>query len=436
MLRFGTDGVRGRAYDELLPDDVVRLAHAAAEVLAPSGPVVIGRDTRASSPDFADALITGFSAVGVPTLDMGVAPTPAVAWAAAREHIPGAVVSASHNPWQDNGVKLFGPGGRKLDDELQAALESVLADPDRGRPPDPAGARLTTDASALVRGYQTAVAASADFDGQGLRVVVDAAHGSATAALPGPLQAHGVAVTVINARPDGRNINSRCGSTHPEAVAQAVCAQGADLGLTFDGDADRVLAVDHTGDLVDGDEIIAICATDRHRQGRLPGNTVVVTVMTNLGFHRAMARQGINVVTTPVGDRHVWAALQDGDWALGGEQSGHVIFPALASTGDGLLTALQLLEVVARRGLRLRDLTADTMTKMPQVLQNVSIGSTSVDEDRLSAAVAAAEQALGANGRILVRPSGTEPVVRVMVEAETPEVARSIAADVADAIGP
>ncbi len=434
MLRFGTDGVRGRAHEELLTDDIARLAHAAAEVLAPTGPVVIGRDTRASSPEFADALIAGFGAVGVPTLDMGVAPTPAVAWAAARDHTPGAMVSASHNPWHDNGVKLFGPGGRKLGDEVQAALESVLADPNRSWTPDAAGPRLATDASALVLEYQTAVAATVDFDGSGLRVVVDAAHGSATSALPGPLQAHGEAVTVINADPDGRNINHQCGSTYPEAVAEAVCQQGADLGLTFDGDADRVLAVDHAGELVDGDQIIAICAADRHRQGRLPGNTVVVTVMANLGFHRAMAQQGINVVTTSVGDRHVWAALQDGDWALGGEQSGHVIFPALASTGDGLVTALQLLEVVARRGVRLRELAAEAMTKMPQVLYNVNIGPEPVDEDRLSAAVAAAEQSLGQNGRILVRPSGTEPVIRIMVEAETSEIAESVATNVAAAI--
>ena len=434
MLRFGTDGVRGRAYEELLPDDVARLAQAAAEVMAPSGPVVIGRDTRASSPDFADALIAGFSAVGVPTLDMGVAPTPAVAWAAARDHTPGAMVSASHNPWPDNGIKLFGPGGRKLGDEVQAALESVLADSNRGWAPNPAGPHLADDASELVRDYQTAVAATADFDGRDLRAVVDAAHGSATAALPRPLHAHGVAVTVINADPDGRNINHRCGSTYPGAVAQAVCEQNADLGLTFDGDADRVLAVDHTGELVDGDQIIAICAVDRHHQGRLPGNTVVVTVMTNLGFHRAMAQRGINVVTTPVGDRHVWSALQHGDWALGGEQSGHVIFPALASTGDGILTALQLLDVVARRGLPLRDLAAEAMAKMPQVLHNVAVGPAPIDENRLSAAVTAAEQTLGAQGRILVRPSGTEPVIRIMVEAETSEDAESVAADIAAAI--
>ncbi|MDE0613387.1 MAG: phosphoglucosamine mutase [bacterium] len=434
MLRFGTDGVRGRAYDDLFPDDVIRLAQAAAEVLAPNGPVVIGRDTRNSSPEFAAALAAGFSAVGVSTIDLGVAPTPAVAWASERTRNPGAMISASHNPWYDNGIKLFSPEGRKLDDEVQAALESALADPGRQTVPTLGTPQRTSDGSELLQEYQDAVTGTVEFHGDELSVVVDAAHGSATAALPDPIRAHGVAVTVINADPDGRNINHRCGSTYPEAVAYAVSGRGADLGLTFDGDADRVLAVDHTGGLVDGDQIIAICAADRHQQGRLPGDTVVVTVMTNLGFHRAMAQRGINVVTTPVGDRHVWSALQEGDWALGGEQSGHVIFPALATTGDGLITALQLLEVVARRGLPLRDLAAEAMTKMPQVLHNVAIGPDSIDEDRLLAAVAAAEQALGESGRILVRPSGTEPVLRIMVEAETLEAAESAAADVAEAI--
>lgn len=434
MLRFGTDGIRGRAYKELRPEHVIQLAQAAAEVLAPAGPVVVGRDTRESSAEFAAALAAGFSSVSVSIIDLGVAPTPAVAWAAARTGTPGAVVSASHNPWNDNGVKLFGPDGRKLDDEVQAALESTLGDFNRTTVSTLGAPHRTTDGSVLLQEYQQAVASTAGFDGSNLRVVVDAAHGSATAVLPGPLQAHGVAATVINSSPDGRNINHRCGSTHPEAVAQVVCEQNAHLGLTFDGDADRVLAVDHAGELVDGDQIIAICAADRYQQGQLPGNTVVVTVMTNLGFHRAMAQQGIQVVTTPVGDRHVWSALQDGGWALGGEQSGHVIFPSLATTGDGMITALQLLEVVVRRGLPLRELAAEAMTKMPQVLHNVALGTDPIDENRLSTAITAAEQALGASGRILVRPSGTEPVLRIMVEAETLEAAEAVATGVTDAI--
>ncbi len=435
MLRFGTDGVRGRAYEELLPDDVVRLAQAAAEVLAPPGPVVIGRDTRESSLEFAEALAAGFSAVGVSSIDLGVAPTPAVAWAAARTRAPGAMVSASHNPWHDNGIKLFGPEGRKLDDEVQAAMESNLGYSGRKTASTLGAPRRTSDGSELLQEYQDAVASTVDFDGHELRVVVDAAHGSATAVLPGPLQTHDVAVTVINSSPNGRNINRRCGSTFPEAVAKTVCGENADLGLTFDGDADRVLAVDHTGELVDGDQIIAICAIDRHQRGQLPGDTVVVTVMTNLGFHRSMAQRGINVVTTPVGDRHVWSALQNGDWTLGGEQSGHVIFPPLATTGDGLLTALQLLQVVARRGLPLRDLAAEAMKKMPQVLYNVATGPDPIDQVRLDAAIASAQQALDSSGRVLVRPSGTEPVIRIMVEAETLETAESVAANIAKAIG-
>ncbi|MCY4195301.1 MAG: phosphoglucosamine mutase [bacterium] len=434
MLRFGTDGVRGRAYEDLLPDDIVRLAQAAAEVLAPTGPVIVGRDTRESSVEFSAALAAGFSSVGVSTIDLGVATTPAVAWAAARASTPGAVISASHNPWHDNGVKLFGPDGRKLNDEIQGALESALSSSDRLTVPTLGAPPRTSDGSELLKEYQQSVARTVDFDGRRLRVVADAAHGSASAVLPGPLQAHGATVAVINSSPNGRNINRRCGSTRPETVAQAVRQQSADLGLAFDGDADRVLAVDHTGELVDGDQIIAICAADRRLGGRLPGNTVVVTVMTNLGFHRAMARRDINVVTTPVGDRHVWSALQAGDWALGGEQSGHVIFPALATTGDGMVTALQLLEVVARRQMSLRDLSAEAMIKMPQVLHNVAADPDSIDDGRLSAAIADAEKALGADGRILVRPSGTEPVIRIMVEAETAPLAETVAAEVARAV--
>ncbi|WP_420639363.1 phosphoglucosamine mutase [Candidatus Poriferisocius sp.] len=434
MLRFGTDGVRGRAYEELLPDDVVRLAQAMVDVVGISDPVVIGRDTRASSRDFADALISGFTTAGVPTLDMGVVPTPAVAWAAARDNLCGAVVSASHNPWTDNGIKLFGPGGQKLGDDVQESLESAMADPRRSWAAHPAPRHRTTDGSALVGAYRDAIGATAHFDSPDLHVVVDAAHGSAVATLPAPLRAHGVNVTVINAEPDGRNINHRCGSTHPDTVARAVEQRGADLGLTFDGDADRVLAVDHTGEVVDGDQIIAICALDRHQHQRLPEDTVVVTVMTNLGFHRAMEQRGINVVTTPVGDRHVSAALQQGRWALGGEQSGHIIFPELAHTGDGMITALQLLEVMARRCAPLRDLAAESMTRMPQVLRNVAVKPEGIDDDRLSAAVTTAQQNLGDHGRILVRPSGTEPVIRIMVEAETAEAAEVAATHVVAAL--
>ncbi|MYG93512.1 MAG: phosphoglucosamine mutase [Acidimicrobiia bacterium] len=433
MLRFGTDGVRGRAYENLFPDDCIRLAQAFTRALTPSSPIIIGRDTRDSSPDFAHALCAGFNAMGIHTIDLGVAPTPAVAWVAATQAAPGVVVSASHNPWHDNGLKLFSPKGLKLDNEIQATLESILSDPDWQPIPTLGTPNRTSDGTGLLQQYQQALTASVNFDANGLKVVVDAANGAATAVLAQPLQAHNLIVTVINANPDGRNINRQCGSTYPDTVAEAVVRHNADLGLTFDGDADRVLAVDHTGAVLDGDQIIAICATDRKQRNKLAGNTVVVTVMTNLGFHRAMAKQQINVVTTPVGDRNVWTALEEGQWALGGEQSGHVIFPELTTTGDGMVTALQLLEVVVRRSVPLKDLAAEAMTKMPQVLHNVKMGPASLDEQHLNSAVAAAEKTLQGNGRLLIRPSGTEPVIRIMVEAETSQLAQSVAADLASA---
>ncbi|MCY4257857.1 MAG: phosphoglucosamine mutase [bacterium] len=433
MLRFGTDGVRGRAYKDIFPEDFNRLAQAAAHVLQPKAPVVIGRDTRQSSPDFAHALMAGFSAVGVATIDLGVAPTPAVAWAAAYAKTPGVMVSASHNPWKDNGLKLFSPEGLKLQDDAQADLEAILTDANQ-KPVSTLGTpNRTLDGTDLLQEYQHFLASSVSFDHNSLSVVVDAANGAATSLLPMSLQAHGLTVTVINAEPDGQNINRKCGSTVPGTVAAAVVKHNADIGLTFDGDADRVLATDHTGELVDGDQIIAICAADRQERHKLPDSTVVVTVMSNLGFHRAMAERGITVVTTPVGDRNVWAALHKGNWALGGEQSGHVIFPELATTGDGMVTALQLLEVLARRKMPLKELAAEAMTKMPQVLRNVKLGANPIDHQQLSTAIATAEQTLNGSGRLIVRPSGTEPVIRIMVEAETSQLAQSVAADLAAA---
>ncbi len=434
MLRFGTDGVRARAYEDLFPEDFIRLAQAAAEVLAPTNPVIIGRDTRHSSPDFANALMSGFSAVGVSTINLGIAPTPAVAWAAAHADTLGVMVSASHNPWRDNGLKLFNAEGLKLQDEVQAALEATLAN-DKWQPVSTLGVPNRAFSGAdLLQQYQHDLTNSVSFSTHNLKVVVDAANGAVTPMLPEPLTAHGINVITINTNPDGKNINRKCGSTYHQTVARAVIANKADLGLTFDGDADRVLAVDHTGELIDGDQIIAICAVDRQQRNALADNTVVVTVMTNLGFHRAMAQRNIVVVTTPVGDRNVLAALQKYRWGLGGEQSGHVIFPELATTGDGMITALQLLEVIARHDISLQDIAKQAMTKMPQVLHNVKIGPTPIDEAVLQTAVTSAEQTLNGSGRVLVRPSGTEPVIRIMVEADTPHLAESVASNVAAAI--
>ena len=352
-LKFGTDGIRGRAYDELTVADVEALAVAAGATLGGRS-IVVGTDTRESGPDFVQALCRGFAHHGIESWSLGVAPTPAVAHVAAEHGIAGAMVSASHNPFHDNGIKFFGAGGRKLTDDQQSALEQQLAQ----QPPvgqlDPAS---STDRAELVLDYSkwvTATIAPRRLDG--LRVVADCANGAASA-LAGPLLGSlGADVTVLHDRPNGRNINAGCGSTDVADLRDSVRALGADVGIAFDGDADRMLAVDHNGELVDGDQIIGICAINMREQDALVDSTVVVTVMTNLGFHLGMAERGVEVEVTPVGDRHVLEALERGAWSLGGEQSGHVIFHELATTGDGLLTAVQLLDVLVREEQSLESL--------------------------------------------------------------------------------
>jgi phosphoglucosamine mutase len=421
-MRFGTDGVRGVANAELTPEIALALGRAAARVLG-GDRFAVGRDTRRSGPLLEAALCAGLTSEGADVAMLGVAPTPEVAWWSAAEGAPGAIVSASHNPFPDNGIKLFAAGGRKLDDGTEAAVESelvdVLAGGDGPRPTGAAvGRMVAADAHA---GYGAAVAAS--LDGRrldGLSAVVDCAHGAASAVAPGVLAGLGMALHVIHAAPDGTNINDGCGSNHPEALAREVVARGADLGIAFDGDADRVQLVDASGARVDGDQIIALCAIDRHERGALAGDAVVVTVMTNLGFRLAMEKRGIAVVETAVGDRYVLEALEAGGLALGGEQSGHVIFRDLATTGDGLLTAVQALDAVVRSGRTLAGLAADAMTRLPQVLRSVKVAERDpAIVDRLAPSVTAVEARLGPHGRVLVRPSGTEPVVRVMAEAST-----------------
>jgi phosphoglucosamine mutase len=421
-LRFGTDGVRGHA-DELSDGLVTALGRAAARVLAPelrtSGDrFVVGRDPRLSGPRIEAALVAGLSAEGVAAELIGVAPTPAVAWIAAARGVPAAMISASHNPFHDNGIKFFAAGGRKLSDETEAELEGTL-DSLIDEPVPKMSVRAPAPGVGDVERYELAVAASVEHrDLRGLRVVIDCANGSASAVAPRVLERLGPDLFVVHADPDGRNINNACGSTHPEDLASEVVARGADIGLAFDGDADRVLAVDETGALVDGDHLIAICARDLRDRGKLRDDTVVVTVMSNLGFRLAMTAEKINVVETAVGDRYVLEALESGGFTLGGEQSGHVIFPELATTGDGLLTGLQVLDVLARHGGPLSALAGAAMTTVPQVLRNVAVGR--VDPDRLvtiEPVVASVEAELGDHGRVLVRPSGTEPLVRVMVEA-------------------
>jgi phosphoglucosamine mutase len=436
-LRFGTDGIRGVANTELTPELALALGRAAARVLG-GDRVVIGRDTRISGPLLEAALAAGFAAEGVSVQRLGVLPTPAVAFVSEAEGVPGAMISASHNAFADNGIKLFAPGGLKLPDEVEvaveAALEAVLAGATDGRPGEDvgdvterpgAGERYVEHLTGILTGHRL----------DGLTLVLDCANGAASDVAPAAFQRLGADVIVINDHPDGCNINDRCGATHLETLRLDVVAEGADAGLAFDGDADRLIAVDHTGAVVDGDHIIAIFARDLHARGALRDDTVVVTVMANLGFGLAMAEAGVTVVETPVGDRHVLAALERGRWALGGEQSGHVIFRDLATTGDGTLTGLLLLEVMARAGRSLADLAGAAMTRLPQVLVNVPVtGSAPAVAERLAADVSAAERRLGATGRVLVRASGTEPLVRVMVEAPTHDEAEAVAKDLVGAV--
>jgi phosphoglucosamine mutase len=426
VLKFGTDGVRGVANSELTPELALALGRAAARVLG-GARFAVGRDTRRSGPLLEAALSAGLAAEGAGVVSLGVVPTPAVAWWSDTEAAPAAMVSASHNPFGDNGIKLFSAGGRKLADGVEEALEAELArilaeGPNRGASaPTGAGVGAVTAAVRALDGYAASVVASlAGRRLDGLSAVVDCAHGSASVVAPGVLRHLGVEVEVIHAEPDGTNINDGCGSTHPDALAAAVMSRGADVGIAFDGDADRVLLVDEAGALVDGDQIIALCALDRHDRGVLAGDAVVVTVMTNLGFRLAMEKAGIGVVETAVGDRYVLEALESRGLALGGEQSGHVIFRDLATTGDGLLTAVQALDVVARSGWPLAALAGEAMTRLPQVLRSVRVSRRDPALlHRLAPAVRAVEARLGSSGRVLLRASGTEPLVRVMAEAPT-----------------
>lgn len=430
-MKFGTDGVRGVAHEELTTEFAARLARAASRVLGVDGcsTVVIGGDTRESTQAFDDALTAGFSASGLDVVRMGVASTPAVAFEAQRRGAMGAVVSASHNQWRDNGIKLFAPGGTKLPDDVEAKIEVAI---DMDAPAAETSGDVVVERSFVTYGEHV-LSILQGRDLAGLKVVLDVANGAAVDVAPDVLRATGAEVVVVADTPDGRNINEGCGATHPEFVASKVLEHGADVGIALDGDADRLIAVDHRGDVVDGDHIIAICAADLRSRGQLSNDTVVVTVMTNLGFRLAMAAEGIEVVTTGVGDRYVLEALNAGGHSLGGEQSGHVIFSDHATTGDGLLTAIALLDVVQRSRRPLAEIAADAMTSLPQVLVNVRVGERVPDiSERMSAEVADVEAALGDTGRVLLRASGTEPLIRVMVEAPTAERAQSSADRLAD----
>jgi phosphoglucosamine mutase len=440
VLRFGTDGVRGDADTDLTGALIVALGRAAARVLGAPG-FVIGRDTRESGPRIEMALMRGMGAEGARVELLGVAPTPAVAFVAQRSGAAAAIVSASHNPWQDNGVKLLDTNGRKLDPEVESAIETELralldAPQPSAESTGPVGDSLTPAARADLGAYVAHLSSSLEGRSlDGLHVVLDCAHGAAYELGPQALRAAGATVDVLHAEPNGRNINEGCGSTDPEALRRAVLDRRADLGLALDGDADRVVAVDDKGELVDGDQIMVMTALDWHERGRLRNDAIAVTVMSNLGLRRALAGAGIGVVETPVGDRNVLAAMAANDLVIGGEQSGHIVFADLATTGDGVLTGLIVSDLVARRGVSLSTLAAG-MTRLPQVLVNVRTARTIELDDAsgVGRAVREVEAGLGDRGRVMVRASGTEPLLRVMVEAPTEAEAEAAAARVVDAV--
>lgn len=421
---FGTDGVRGLANRDLTAEIALDLSVAAAHVLGDVGvfaghrPVaVVGRDTRASGEFLEAAVVAGLASAGVDVILLGVVPTPAVAYLVnSLDADLGVMLSASHNPMPDNGIKFFNRGGLKLDDEIENAIEARLSEP-WDRPIGDQVGRVRLDHGAIAS-YEQQLLDSLPNELAGLKIVVDCANGAASVIAPAVLRSAGAEVIAIHASPDGININDGCGSTHLEDLAAAVLEHGADAGIAHDGDADRCLAIDELGQIVDGDHILAILAMSMHDAGRLVKNTVVSTVMANLGFKIAMREANILVVETGVGDRYVLEEMRANGFVLGGEQSGHIVMSDFATTGDGLLTALHLLARVAQTGRSLGQL-ATAVTKLPQVLINVE----GVDRTRLEGckevdeAVAQAASALGDRGRVLLRPSGTEPVIRVMVEA-------------------
>ena len=440
---FGTDGVRGVANRDLTAELALALGSAAARrlVRAPLSAAggrmvaVVGRDPRASGEMLEAAVIAGLTSEGVDALRVGVLPTPAVAYlTSAYDADFGVMISASHNPMPDNGIKIFGAGGHKLDDATEDRIEELVASGPGLRPVGAGIGRVVDAVDALDR-YLRHVGKAATTRLEGLKVVVDCAHGAASLAAPLAYRAAGAEVVAINAEPNGLNIYDGCGSTHIDGLRAAVLAHGADLGLAHDGDADRCLAVDADGHSVDGDAIMAVLATAMQEAGELASNTLVATVMSNLGLHLAMRAAGIEVRTTSVGDRYVLEEMRAGEYSLGGEQSGHIVLPAFGTTGDGIVTGLRLMSRVAQTGVPLATLTA-AMTTLPQVLINVEVEdkATVADAPSVRSAVLAAEAELGDTGRILLRPSGTEQLVRVMVEAADEDTARQLAIRVAQSV--
>lgn len=434
---FGTDGVRGLANRDVTAELALDLSVSAAHILSEVGSrrtAVVGRDPRASGEFLQAAVTAGLASAGVDVIDVGVLPTPAVAFLTkVRRADLGVMLSASHNAMPDNGIKFFNADGNKLADQIEEQIEARLRE-DWDRPTGDAVGRIVRDDAADTE-YIGHLLSSITTPLDGLTVVVDGANGAASLVGPVTYREAGADVIEIHCRPDGYNINDGCGSTHIEDLQQAVREHGADLGIAHDGDADRCLAVDAQGDLVDGDQLMAIIALSLRDQSRLAKDTVVATVMANLGFKQAMQREGIEVVETAVGDRYVLEAMLESGYILGGEQSGHVVMTEHATTGDGILTALQVMSRMAATGKSLAEL-ASVMDRLPQVLVNVAgVDKNAVDSNAAVAqAVAAAESRLGDSGRVLLRKSGTEPLVRVMVEARDEVTAETVAAELADVV--
>ncbi len=433
MGRFGTDGIRGEVGTEVTADLAFTLGRAVGHRFGgPSRAVVLGRDTRRSGEMLGAALTAGLAATGTDVVDLGVVTTPCLVHASTSESFAaGVMVSASHNPAPDNGLKVV-VSGRKADDDAEGELEDLIADPSpiRERPNADLG-RVRVDRAA-VRAYRRRLIDAADDAFVGLRIGIDCANGSASGIAPDLFRALGAEVTVLFDAPDGLNINAGCGSTHPERLATTVAAAGLEIGFAFDGDADRLIAIDERGELVDGDAVMGICALQRLAAGTLRNNVLVATVMSNGGLERALQQAGGRIVRTPVGDRHVFEAMEREDAVIGGEQSGHIIFSDRATTGDGLLTAIELVRAVREAGEPLSRL-AGQIPRLPQVMINSAVrrrDDWEEDAEFLSA-VRRATDRIGGRGRVLVRPSGTEPRIRIMVEGddltEIEEIARELA---------
>ncbi|MEF3304716.1 phosphoglucosamine mutase [Paenibacillus sp. GYB003] len=437
---FGTDGVRGVANKELTPELAYKIGRCGGYVLtqhAEKPVVLIGRDTRVSGPMLEAALVAGLLSIGADVVRLGVISTPGVAYLTKTTGADaGVMISASHNPVEDNGIKFFGSDGFKLFDETELEIERLL-DAAADELPRPIGGDLGTvrdDAEAKFR-YAEYLKTTVSRSFEGLRIVLDCAHGAAYELAPKVFRELGADVHVIGAEPNGRNINDHCGSTHPEKLKEEVVRLGADLGLSFDGDADRLIAVDETGAEVDGDYILSICGDAMKRAGKLKGDTIVTTVMANLGFFKGVEKLGIHALQTAVGDRYVMEEMRKGGYNLGGEQSGHVIFLDYNTTGDGILSALQLVDTVAESGKKLSELKR-LMQKYPQVLVNVRVADKSKLKGNaaIERVVQDVERRFAGNGRVLVRPSGTESLVRVMAEGPDKATVEAYVAEICDVV--